>query len=365
MTQGPIITEQAPHFALLGATELLACLLQLLLSLTPAQQMAIRVKPYQSGLDLLHHLFRLDRLVEEPLRFAPSPSRVARHASGILAATVQLGHFSIDLAGHLHLILGLFPRALLDTLKLALAMKHVKTHRDRGYGLFLLFLGLGLTLLVGSLHPFLKTRASIGNDMLQVWPLLDDLTPALAAAIRTPLPRQPRQADGLNTHQNGLAMKKDFVQTQDQYQALARPIQDLQDAARLLSAVLHPAPHRGPAGHHTAGQYNRQQDHSLGQAQPHGSPRRGQLTLFGLPEVCGFRPGLPQGLIFGLEPLLLSPQVLIADATGLFAGHRLDHALSMLIDSRAAITALFCPPCHRAPGATHHRRRIANPLFNR
>src|SRR5215831_19020551 len=121
MTQGPSITEQAPGFAPLGATELRTCLIQLLLSLPPTQPMTIRVKPYQSRLDLLHHLCRLDRLVEEPLRLAPSPSRVARHASGILTATIQLGHFRIDLAGHLHLMLGLFPLALLDALKLALA----------------------------------------------------------------------------------------------------------------------------------------------------------------------------------------------------------------------------------------------------
>jgi hypothetical protein len=44
MTQGAIIAEQAPNFAPLRATELLARLVQLRLRLTPAQQMAIRVK---------------------------------------------------------------------------------------------------------------------------------------------------------------------------------------------------------------------------------------------------------------------------------------------------------------------------------
>src|SRR5256884_3106035 len=146
--------------------------------------------------------------------------------------------------------------------------------------------------------------------MLEVRPRFDDMTPALTTTIRTALSRQPRQADGLNTHQNGLAMQEDFVQTQDQHEALASPIEDLQDATRLLSALLHPAPHRGLAGHHTAGPYHRQQDHYLGQAQPHGRTRRRELTLFGLTEVFGLRPGVPKGLIFGLEPLLLSPQVL-------------------------------------------------------
>src|SRR5215813_13092725 len=279
MTQGPSITEQAPGFAPLGATELRTCLIQLLLSLPPTQPMTLRGKPYQSRLDLLHHLCRLDRLVEEPLRLAPSPSRVARHASGILTATIQLGHFRIDLAGHLHLLLGLFPLALLDALKLALAMKHIKTHGDRVDGLCLLVLGLSLTLLIGQLHPFLKTRAAIGNDVLQTWPLLHDLAPTLAAAIWTALARQPSPARGFDTHQDGIAMKEDFVQTPHPHQALANPLQDLQDATRLLRALLHPAPHHGSAGHHPAGQQHRQQDHNLTQAQAHGRARRRQLTL--------------------------------------------------------------------------------------
>ncbi len=74
---------------------------------------------------------------------------------------------------------------------------------------------------------------------------------------------------------------------------------------------------------------------------------------------------LPKGLVFGLEPLRLCPQLFIADAIGLFVGYRLDHTLGMLIDGRAAITALPGPPCHRTPGTTDHRRRIANPRFNR
>src|SRR5215813_1015889 len=196
MTQGPSITEQAPGFAPLRATELRTCLIQLLLSHPPTQQMTIRVKPDQSRLDLLHHLCRLDCLVEEPLRLAPSPSRVTRHASGILTATIQLGHFRIDLAGHLHLMLGLFPLALLDALKLALAMKHIKTHGDRVDGLCLLVLGLSLPLLIGQLHPFLKTRAAIGNDVLKTWPLLNALAPTLAAAIWTARARQPSPSPG-------------------------------------------------------------------------------------------------------------------------------------------------------------------------
>src|SRR5262249_24246719 len=160
----------------------------------------------------------LDRLVAEPLRLAPSPSRVARHPSGILTATIQLGHFRIDLAGHLHLMLGLFPLALLDALKLALAMKHIKPHGARVDRLCLLVLGLSLTLLIGQLHPFLKTRAAIGNDVLKTWPLLNDLAPTLAAAIWTALARQPSPARGFDTHQDGIAMKEDFVQTPHPHQ---------------------------------------------------------------------------------------------------------------------------------------------------
>src|SRR5688500_751548 len=77
--------------------------------------------------------------------------------------------------------------------------------------------------------------------MLQIRPGFDDLTPALAAAIGTALARQPSPAPGLDPHQNGLAMKEDFVQTHHQHQTLASPIQDLQDTPRLLMRFAAPS----------------------------------------------------------------------------------------------------------------------------
>src|SRR5438093_13369668 len=90
MTQGPLILHQPPHFAPLRTAELLARLVELLLSLTTAQEMAIGVKPQQRRLDLLHRLFRLHRFIEKPLRLAPGPPRSTRHPSGIMTATLIL-----------------------------------------------------------------------------------------------------------------------------------------------------------------------------------------------------------------------------------------------------------------------------------
>src|SRR5882672_11655429 len=284
--------------------------LECLLSLLSSVEMTRGIKPTQSPLDLLDCLLGLHRLIKKPLGLAPGATRTAGQPSRILTATLGVLDLRIGFGGRLHLTLHLLPHALQDPLQLTRGVKDIETHGDRGRG-FTRGLASLVARGIGQLHPALKSLPPIGSDMLKVWPLLNDFTPTLATAIRTTLPRQPSQADGLNTHQNGLAMKKDFVQTHDQRQALASPIQDLQDATRLLSALLHPAPHRGPAWHHTAGQHNRQQDHNLCQAQTHGTARRRQLALLGLAEVFRLRPGLPKGLIFGLELLILSPQVFI------------------------------------------------------
>src|SRR5499427_10700386 len=114
-------------------------------------------------------------------------------------------------------------------------MKDIETHGDRGRRRCLGRLSLTASG-IGQCDSSFKPLAPIGNDMLEMRPRFDDLTPALAATIRTALSRQPRQAQGFKAHQDGLAMKKDFVQTQHQHPALASPIEDLQDATRWLSA---------------------------------------------------------------------------------------------------------------------------------
>jgi hypothetical protein len=104
---------------------------------------------------------------------------------------VQLCHFRIDLARHLHLLLGVFPLAQLYALKLTLAMKHVKTHGDQGDGHVLSFLDLGVTRRIGSRHPLLKPPAPISNDVRKTGPLLNHLAPARPAAIWSSLARHP------------------------------------------------------------------------------------------------------------------------------------------------------------------------------
>src|SRR2546426_664070 len=89
------------------------------------------------------------------------------------------------------------------------------------------------------------------------------------------------------------------------------------------------------------------------------------FPLLGFAEFLGRGPGLPQVLVFGPKPLIFSPQLLVAEPTGLFVGHGLDHARGVRIDGRTAIATLLRPPCYRSPSPTENRRRIANPLFNR
>jgi len=87
--------------------------------------------------------------------------------------------------------------------------------------------------------------------------------------------------------------------------------------------------------------------------------------LLGLAEFLGFRPGLPKGLVFGLQPLVLCPKRLRADATCLFTGPGLNYALGVRVDGRAALATLLRAPSDRSPGATEDGGGIANPLLNR
>src|SRR5262249_55932151 len=85
----------------------------------------------------------------------------------------------------------------------------------------------------------------------------------------------------------------------------------------------------------------------------------------GFAEFLGCGPGLPQVLVFGAKPLMFRPQLLVAEPTGLFVGHGLDHARGVRVDSRMARATLLRPPRYRSPSPTENRRRIANPLVNR
>jgi hypothetical protein len=86
-------------------------------------------------------------------------------------------------------------------------VKDIETHADRGRRFCLGLLRLTARG-IGQWDPSLQPLPPIGNDMFQVRPRCDDLTPALAATIRTALSRQLRHFAGLDAQQNGLAMQK-------------------------------------------------------------------------------------------------------------------------------------------------------------
>src|SRR5215470_17418024 len=65
-------------------------------------------------------------------------------------------------------------------------------------------------------------------------------------------------------------------------------------------------------------------------------------------EVLGFRPGLPQGLVFCLEPLVVLPQRIVTDSTGLCPRDGVDHALGFcqLVEAETLMErtdSLSCP----------------------
>src|SRR5437867_12130689 len=158
---------------------------------------------------------------------------MARPPSGVLPAPLGLLQLRIRFDRRLELPLDAVPPPLAHPLHLALRVQDLETHGDRGRRLRLGLLSLTASGL-GQFDPSLKSLAPIGHAMLQGRPRFADLTPALAATIRTALSRQPSEAQRCNAHQDGLAMTKDFVQPPHQHPALASPIQDLQDATRLL-----------------------------------------------------------------------------------------------------------------------------------
>jgi hypothetical protein len=55
---------------------------------------------------------------------------------------------------------------------------------------------------------------------------------------------------------------------------------------------------------------------------------------------------------------------LVADPTRLFVEHGLDHTVDMVVNGRAAITALPGALSHCPPGPTPNSGRIANPGVN-
>src|SRR5439155_23730032 len=190
-----------------------------------------------------HPLLGLHRFIKTPLGCSPGATRMARPPSGVLPAPLGLLQLRIRFDRRLALPLDAVPPPLAHPLHLALRVQDIATHGERGRRLRLGLLRLGLLSLtasgLGQFDPARKSLAPSGHAMLQGRPRFDDLPPALAATIRPALSRQPSSAQRCNAQQAGLAMTNAFVQPPHQHPALASPLQDLPDATRLLSALLH------------------------------------------------------------------------------------------------------------------------------
>jgi hypothetical protein len=69
--------------------------------------------------------------------------------------------------------------------------------------------------------------------------------------------------------------------------------------------------------------------------------------------------------VFCLEPLVVLPQRIVTDFTGLCARDGVDHALGRRVDSGASRGTVVRPPRHRSPSAPEDSGSVAHPHVNR
>src|SRR6185369_10850371 len=129
MAQRPLIAQQALHFAPTVAVPLLARLVELGLRGLTAIEPSLGIKPRQRGVNLLHRLLGVHRLIEEPLCLVPGPSGHTRDSARITSLPLVPCHLGIGLTRRFELPLGVFPLTLYDACEFALGVKDIKTHR--------------------------------------------------------------------------------------------------------------------------------------------------------------------------------------------------------------------------------------------
>src|SRR4030095_9591063 len=83
MAPRPLIAQQALHFAPTVAVPLLARLVELGLRGLTAREPPLGIKPRQRGVNLLHRLLGVHRLIEQPLCLVPGPSGNPRDSARI------------------------------------------------------------------------------------------------------------------------------------------------------------------------------------------------------------------------------------------------------------------------------------------
>src|SRR5207253_5206090 len=116
-------------FAPTVALQLLARLVELGLRGVTAIEPPLCIKPRQRGVNLMHRLVSLHRLIEEHLCLVPGPSGNTRDAARITPLPLVPCHLGIGLTRRVELSLGLFPLPLYDAFEFALGVKYIKTHR--------------------------------------------------------------------------------------------------------------------------------------------------------------------------------------------------------------------------------------------
>src|SRR5215813_15276172 len=139
----------------------------------------------------MHGLLGVPRLIDEPFCLAPRPPSHARDPARITPLPPVPCHLGIGLTRRFELLLGLLPLPLYDAFEFASGVKYIKAHGHCRAGDGLRSLVLSASGGIHQLHPALKPLASIGDDVLQVWPVGEHPAPALPAAVWSPLARHP------------------------------------------------------------------------------------------------------------------------------------------------------------------------------
>jgi hypothetical protein len=96
--------------------------------------------------------------------------------------------------------------------------------------------------LVQELDTARQTGPCVTDHPHDARPLLQHPTPAVPRPVRTTLPRHPRHTVRFDCDHYRVPMKEDLVQAQGHHAYLTDAIQHRQDAARLTTGLLDPAP---------------------------------------------------------------------------------------------------------------------------
>ena len=258
MVQGPRLIQQTPHCAPglapqcpqgVGA-----------LRLRPRPVLALPVGPHtgQGRPEAFHRRVHLHGLVKGALRFAPRGPRASGSSPRLEALLCGVRDLLIRLCCGVYELFCPRPLAADHPLHLTLGVQHLQADLDRRARDLGRRKGGAHARRVQECDTARQTGPRVTDHPYHARPLLEHPTPAVPRAVRPTLPRHPRHAVGFDCYQHRVPMNEDLVQAQGYHASLTDAIQHRQDATRLTTGLLDPAPDGCPARYATRGQHDGQ-----------------------------------------------------------------------------------------------------------